>query len=359
MSSYPSRAWVEVDLGALKRNGAAVAERSGARLLPMVKADAYGLGVERVVKALESLDPWGFGVATVEEAEELRRFGYEGRIVLFTPFLEQDLDRVEKANLTPALGSPQMITAWVERTDAPWHLAIDTGMSRAGASWREVYELAALTAAHPPEGAFTHFHSAELDNGTMEAQEERFAAALKRLAVKPKLIHTDNSAAFARHGRTGRDLVRPGVFLYGVGSGAAAAIQPEPVVSLRARVVDIRVIEPGDTVSYDAIFTATRKTKLATISVGYADGYPRALGNAAQLSIRGKLAPIAGVVTMDMTIADVTEIGCEVGDIATLLGRDGPNLLTVEGVAAARNLSPYEFLTGLRSRIERRYVETK
>lgn len=358
MSSYPTRAWVDVDLGALRRNGAAVIERSGSRLLPMVKADAYGLGVGPVVKALRDLDPWGFGIATVTEGEELRSLGFDGRIVLFTPVLEEDLPRAAAANLTPALGSPQTINAWVARTDAPWHLAIDTGMSRAGASWREVYELAALTAQHPPEGVFTHFHSSELDDGSMEAQEERFETALKRLSIKPKLTHTDNSAALARHGKTGRDLVRPGIFLYGVGSGPSAAVQPEHVASLRARVVEIRTIEPGDTVSYDAIFTAKRKTTLATVSVGYADGYPRALGNAAQVSIRRKLAPVAGVVTMDMTMVDVTDIECELGDIVTLIGRDGPNLLTVESVAAAGALSPYEMLTGFRSRIERRYVET-
>ena len=359
MSSYPTRAWVEVDLGALRRNGAAVAARSGSRLLPMVKADAYGLGVGPVVNALRDLDPWGFGIATVAEGEELRTLGYDGRIVLFTPVLDEDLERAEAANLTPALGSPQTIDAWVSRTNAPWHLAIDTGMSRAGASWREVYELAALTAQHPPEGVFTHFHSAELDDGTMAAQEERFAVALGRLSVKPKLIHTDNSAALARHGKTGRDLVRPGIFLYGVGSGPTAAVQPEPVVSLRARVVEVRAVEPGDTVSYDATFSAKRKTRLATVAVGYADGYPRALGNVAKVSVRGRLAPVAGVVTMDMTMVDVTDISCEVGDAVTLIGRDGPNLITADGLAASAGLSAYEMLTGFRSRITRQYVETK
>jgi alanine racemase len=358
MSSYPTRAWVEVDLGALRRNGAAVAARSGSRLLPMVKADAYGLGVGPVVKALGDLDPWGLGIATVVEGEELRSLGFDGRIVLFTPILAEDLARAAAADLTPALGSPKTISAWVARTDAPWHLAIDTGMSRAGASWREVYELAALTAEHQPEGVFTHFHSSELDDGSMEAQETRFEAALKRLQFKPELTHTDNSAALARHEKTGRDLVRPGIFLYGVGSGPTAAMQPEHVVSLRARVVEVRTIEPGDTVSYDAIFTAKRRTTLATVAVGYADGYPRALGNVAQVSIRGKLAPVAGVVTMDMTMVDVTDIDCEVGDIVALIGRDGPNLITVEDVAASADLSAYEMLTGLRSRIERRYVGT-
>lgn len=359
MSNFPTRAWVEVDLGALKRNGAAVAARSGSRLLPMVKADAYGLGVEPVVNALLPLDPWGFGVATAIEGEELRAFGFDGRIILFTPVLESDLERAGDAKLTPALGSLNAIAAWVARTDAPWHLAIDTGMNRAGASWREVHELAALAARHPPEGVFTHFHSAELDDGTMQSQEGRFDAALRGLSFKPRLTHTDNSAACARHERTGRDLVRPGIFLYGVGSGPTAAMQPENVVSLRAPVVEIRTIEPGDTVSYDATFAAKRKTTLATLSVGYADGYPRSLGNAGQVSIRRKLAPVVGVVTMDMTMVDVTGVECEVGDVATLIGRDGPNLLSVEGVAGAGALSAYELLTGLRSRVERRYVEPK
>jgi alanine racemase len=357
MSSDPTRAWVEIDLGALKRNGAALRARSGARLLPMVKADAYGLGVREVVKALGSLDPWGFGVATIAEGEELRAEGFDGRVVVFTPLLKEDLSHVADARLTPALGTRQAIASWTGRTDAPWHLAIDTGMNRAGASWRESDEITVLARRHPPEGVFTHFHSAELDDGSMEVQEQRFEAALARLAIKAQLTHTDNSAAIARHGRTGRDLIRPGIFLYGVGSGPSAGIQPEPVVSLRASVVEIREIEAGDTVSYDATFSAKRKSRIATLSVGYADGYPRGLSNVAQASIGGALTPVIGVVTMDMTMIDVTDVRCELGDVATLLGRNGENLLTVERVASAGGSSPYELLTGLRSRIERRYVE--
>jgi alanine racemase len=127
-------------------------------------------------------------------------------------------------------------------------------------------------------------------------------------------------------------------------------------VTFSARVVEIRELEVGDTVSYDATFRAQRKTRLATIAAGYADGYPRALSNNGVASIRGRLAPIAGIVTMDMIMVDVTDLPCEVGDIAILIGNDGPNRLTAESVAAAGGISPYELLTGLRSRIERRYT---
>ncbi len=356
MTNPSARAWVEIDLGALKRNALVLRERSGVAMLPMVKADAYGLGVAQVVNALLPVEPWGFGVATIAEGRELRALGYAGRVIVFTPLLEDDLPDAAAAQLTPALGSPRMIAAWTNHTRQPWHLAIDTGMSRAGAPWREVDDIVGIASAHPPEGVFTHFHSAELDNGSMELQEANFRRALQRLTVEPEVTHSENSAAIARRDSSAHTLIRPGIFLYGVGSGPGAAMQPEPVVSMRARVAEIRDLRAGDTVSYDATYKANRPTRIATLSVGYADGYPRALGNVATVSVRGRLAQTRGVVTMDMTMVDVTDANCEVGDVATLLGSDGAQLLTVENVAREARMSPYELLTGLRSRIERVYV---
>src|SRR3982751_6774819 len=126
MQSQLTRAWVEIDLGALLQNGARVAAHTGSRLLPMVKADAYGLGAVRVACALQELDPWGFGVATVLEGDELRRAGIERPIIVFTPLLLGDFDAAIRANLTPTLGAPDAIARWGE-TGQPWHLAIDTG----------------------------------------------------------------------------------------------------------------------------------------------------------------------------------------------------------------------------------------
>ena len=356
MKQALARALVEIDLGALQRNGAAVARRAGVPLLPMIKADAYGLGVEGAVRALEVLEPWGYGVATVIEGEELRGLGVSRPIVIFTPLLHAELTRARSARLTPTLGFPREIEAWLRAGGGAWHLSIDTGMSRAGIPWREIAQIAQLAALAPPEGAFTHFHSAELNDGTLGAQERLFREAISSLPSRPRLLHADNSAAIARKGRSAWDLVRPGIFLYGVGSGSSAAIQPEPVVHLRAPIVEIRTLEPGDTVSYDATLRVERSTRIATLAVGYADGYPRSLSQVGSVLVGGTIAPIAGTVTMDMTMIDVTTVKCEVGDAVTLIGRSGNTVLTVERVADDASMSPYELLTGLRSRVERTYT---
>ena len=356
MKQTLARALVEIDLGALQRNGAAVARRAGVPLLPMIKADAYGLGAKGALRALEVLEPWGYGVATVIEGEELRDLGVSRPIVIFTPLLDGELTRARTARLTPTLGFPREIEAWLRAGGGAWHLAIDTGMSRAGIPWREIDKIAQLTALAPPEGAFTHFHSAELNDGTLGAQESLFRDAIARLPSRPRLLHAENSAAIARKGRSAWDLVRPGIFLYGVGSGSSAAIQPEPVVHVRAPIVEIRTLEPGDTVSYDATLRIERSARIATLAIGYADGYPRSLSQVGSVLVGGTIAPIAGTVTMDMTMIDVTTVKCEVGDVVTLVGRSGNTVLTVERVADDASMSPYELLTGLRSRVEKTYT---
>jgi alanine racemase len=349
------RAWVDIDLGALVRNGAALARHARVPILPMVKADAYGLGVGPVTTALETLDPLGFGVATVEEGCELRTRGVKRPVIVFTPILRDEFFDVRRAALTPTLSSAEAISAWSESGGGPWHLAIDTGMNRAGARWDSVGDLADVIRRSPPEGAYTHFHSAELDDGSMEVQERRFRDALALLPVRPAVVHADNSAAIARRSPSPWNAVRPGVFLYGVGSGAGAAVTPEPVVRLCARVVELRDVPAGESVSYDASWTAARSTRVATLAVGYADGYRRSLGNRGSALVHGVRVPVVGTVTMDMTMVDVTGVACHVGDAATLIGTDGLESISVEDVGAACGLSPYEILTGLRQRAARRY----
>jgi alanine racemase len=356
MQRLMTRAWVDIDLGALVRNGERFARAAGVPLLPMIKADAYGLGAVRVARALVPLEPWGFGVATIEEGEELRRAGITQRILVFSPLLPTQFDAARRENLRPVLGDRDAIERWIHRED-PWHLAIDTGMSRAGVPWRDVAAVSELVAAGPPEGVCTHFHSAQLTDGTREEQEKRFAAAVAQLPVKPELLHADNSAAIEHRAPSPFHLARPGIFLYGVGSGHGAAIEPEPVAALRGRVVEIRVVQKDDTVSYDATWRAPRAGRIATVSLGYADGYKRILGNKAHALLNGAKVPVVGVVTMDMTMVDVTDHGCAVGDIVTFIGRDRDALLRVTDVAEAGGISPYELLTGLRSRVARVYAD--
>lgn len=366
---HPSltRAWVDVDLGALQRNGAALAAR-GAPLLPMVKADAYGLGAVPVARALEVLAPWGYGVATVGEGAELHRAGITRPVVVFTPLPPTDLAAARAQHLIPALGSVAEIACWSELGGGDWHLGIDTGMNRAGVRWDEVAGLRELLVTHPPAAAFTHFHSADLSLSSVLEQEDRFRTALAALPVRPPMVHAEGSAVLAAGRRAQWDVVRPGFFLYGGTSAPAAphdasaegalveaALVPESVVHLRARVAEVRWVPRGESVSYGATYRANEPRRVATLAIGYADGYCRALSNRGVVSIRGARTRVVGVVTMDMTMVDVTDTVCEVGDVATLIGRDGDVLLTIADVARTAEMSPYELLTGLRGRLEHAY----
>lgn len=351
-----SRAWMEVDLVALVRNATALSERAGVPLIPMIKADAYGLGAEQVAHALEHLSPLAYGVATVEEGRELRDAGIKRQIIVFTPLLPEEYEAADLAGLTPTLGSKTQIEAW-EKYGSPYILSVDTGMARAGVPWRDVEGLAPSLTRSPPSAVYTHFHSPQLGDGTMDEQLARFEGALAQLPSRPPIIHTDSSAAIARHARSMASAVRPGIFMYGVGSGQTAALQPDPVVFLKGRIVEIRRVEPGDTVSYDATWTARRPSLIATIPLGYADGYPRGASNAGSAVLRERVVPVTGRVTMDMTMIDVTDAGAEIGDVVTLIGDAGPGgaPIDVASVAAKARISPYELLTGLRNRIRRIY----
>jgi alanine racemase len=365
------RAWVEVDLGALVRNGRALAARAGVPLMPMVKADAYGLGASAVARALEAIDPWGYGVATIEEGQALREVGIGRPIVVFTPLLAADMAAAHAARLTPAFGQSEAIVAWDQRTGgAPWHLAIDTGMSRSGVRWHAVAGLATVLSAHPPEGACTHFLAADRDDGSLERQVQRFTEALAALPARPAVLHAENSAAVEHlSGRSMWTVARPGIFLYGVTSQPPArrADRPliaEPVVALRARVVDLRTIEDGSTVSYGGTYRARGRRRIATVAAGYGDGYRRAFSNVGEAYLGGQRVPVVGAVTMDMTMLDATGTACAIGDVATLLGpvpsgadedtRPGIDLATA---ADAAGVLPYELLVGLRLRLPRVYVD--
>jgi alanine racemase len=344
-----SRAWVSVDLGALVRNAHRVRARADVPLLPMVKADAYGLGMLPVATALRAVEPWGFGVATVDEGTALRAAGFRERIVVFTPLLISELRGAQEADLTPTLGDPALIAAW-GLSGRPWHLTVDTGMQR-GVAWNGLADLAALLRAHPPEGVFTHYHSPDQDPASVAEQDRRFSDALAALPAVPRLTHTDNSAAIVRRVGQPHALVRPGVFLYGVGSWAE--LTPEPVVSVYARILELHDVPVGQSVSYGATWTATQPSAVATIAIGYADGYRRAFSNVGQVLVRGAMAPVVGLVNMDLTLVDVTGLGCTVGDVVCCVG-DDPSL-TLSAVAGRGSVSPYELLTGLRQRLPRHY----
>ena len=364
-----ARAWCEIDLDGLRTNVRRLRDVAGVPLVPMVKADAYGLGAEALARVFSALPepsaPWALGIATVAEGEALRVYGWTGRVLCCSPVLAVEHAAMRASRITPSLHRTADIAAWCDASRAPWHLAIDTGMSRAGIPWREVASLVTVVAAHAPEGVFTHFHSALAHDGSRAEQEARFRAALHVLALPSSTLrHADNSHALAaRAASTSEeggawDLARPGIALYG--SPADSALRLSPVLHVYARVVDVREIAIGDTVGYDATWTATRPSRIATVGIGYGDGYRRSLSNAGEMLLHGRRVPVAGLISMDMTMLDVTDVSCAVGDVVTVLGQSpeaAAETLTIDEVASRGGLSPYELLVGWRLRLPRVYRE--
>ena len=354
-----TRAWVDVDLAALAGNARTVAAISGRRLLPMVKANGYGLGAIAVTRALEPLDPWGYGVATVEEGQTLRAAGIGRPILVVSPLLPADTQRYLAQDLRPSIGDPVALAAWRAQCDRPFHLEVDTGMSRGGVRWDDAraFEVmrAALAAAAGWEGVYTHFHSAETDRHSVQVQWERFQGTLATLPRRPALVHAANSAAALRGAAYAADLVRPGIFLYG---GEAGSVSPLPVASLRARVVALRTVGKGETVSYGATWRAPTATTIATLGLGYADGFPRAANDAGHpkgtrtrlIELGGSTVPVVGRVTMDLTMVAVEQT-VAVGDVATVFG----GMISLDQQAEAAGTISYELLTALGGRVPRRY----
>src|SRR5439155_114228 len=256
-SGRDARAWVEVDLAAVVENARTVARVAGTRLLPVVKANAYGVGAVAVSKALERVEPWGYGVATVDEGAELRAAGITRPVVVFMPGQPGLFDELDRFRLTAVLGDARAITEWIARGERAFHLEIDTGMGRSGVRWDEID--AVREAADTPylEGCYTQFHSADRRDGSVEEQLARFDRAVGRLKRRPALLHVANSAAALTDRRFAFDLVRPGVFLYG-GSPGEGFPEPRAVVSIRARVLAVRRVAAGESVSYNALWRADR-----------------------------------------------------------------------------------------------------
>ena len=356
MTPDTARAWVDVDLGALAANARVCAALTGARLLPMVKANGYGLGAIAVARALEPLDPWGFGVASVEEGAALRAAGIDRPILVVSPLLGAAVESHLEHDLRPTIGDPLALDAWRKASARPFHIEVDTGMARAGVRWDDPAALRAVAErlADAPgwEGAFTHFHSADSDPPSADLQWERFQAVLAAFPHRPQLVHAANSAASLRGRVFAGDLIRPGIFLYG---GGAAGRAPAVVARLRTRVVAVRRIGAGETVSYGATWRARRPTTIATVAIGYADGFLRYARDGVSpergIELGDAVVPVVGRVTMDMTMLDVGDGQPAPGDVATVYG----GRVSLDQQAAAAGTIAYEMLTALGARVPRRY----
>ncbi len=371
----PTRA--EVDLGALVRNVRTLRSAApGTALLAMVKADAYGHGATLVAPALEAEGVELLGVALIEEGLALRAAGVGAEIVVLGGAYEGGWAALVEANLTPAVFREDHLEALVAAarrlgSKPRAHLKVDTGMARLGALPDEVPVLLARARALGVdiEAVMSHFANADLsDAGITTEQMRRFETVLAQVyagGFRPRWRHLANSAAMiglapTRDGRV-FNLVRPGLALYGL-SPAPWIVPPrplEPVLSWKTAVVHLKTVPTGTPVSYGGTWTSQRQTRLATLPVGYADGYPRRLSNLAQVLVRGQRAPVVGRVCMDLCMVDVTDVGgASLGDEVVLLGHQGRETLGAVEVAGWLDTIPYEVLCGVGARVPRVAVHT-
>ena len=368
MSTNPeARAWIRVRADALRRNYDQIRASVGpaTSIIPMVKADAYGLGMREVVRALTRKGPWGWGVATLDEGIQLREMGVEDPIVVFCPLPDDSFAPALAAQLQGTGSSLDALDRLIEvsrraRIVPMVHVDVDTGMGRTGFDWRDARAwmprvLAAARGDMHWVGCYTHLHSADEDEGSVREQWTRMQEVLAQMPdpASGLLIHVLNSAGALRLPEFAQAAVRPGIFLYGGEVGAGQPV-PEAVLSVHARVIHVRDAEPGTTLGYGATYHASREQRWATLSIGYGDGLRRALGNRGHALIQGVKVRIIGRISMDMTVVDISGVpGVRVGDVATLLGAEGRESITVDDVAELAGTISYEVLTGFTPRLPR------
>ncbi|MCD7737062.1 MAG: alanine racemase [Lachnospiraceae bacterium] len=352
--------------------------REGVQMVAVIKTDGYGHGAVPIARMLESCDYiWGYAVAAVSEARQLREAGIVKPILVLGYTFEEDYAWMAQNGIRPTVFTVEMAQKFAEcqtllnkdsdaGRPAPVHLAVDTGMSRIGVSDTQEGLNTALAIAHMPsifiEGVFTHFARADEKNKSAAiGQMKRFAAFCDRLeenGVGGFLRHCSNSAGILELPEANMDMVRAGITVYGIYPSDEMdreAIRLRPAMELKSHVVYCKKIPAGTPVSYGGTFVAEREMEVATIPAGYGDGYPRSLSNKGNVLIRGKRAPIIGRVCMDQFMVDVTGMGVQTLDEVTLLGRDGAEEITVDELGALSGRFPYEFVCDIGKRVPRTY----
>ncbi len=361
---------VTIDLDIISANFRAIREKAGVPVMAIVKADAYGHGAIQVAMQLQDSCAF-FGVSSMLEAMELRKAGIRTPILILGQIPTEAFSTAIREDIRPTIFRYEDAVALSETAlrlgkMAPFHLAVDTGMSRIGfQATREQAEICAQLCKLPgivAEGLFSHFATADcqdLSKARRQAEAfEDFDRLLREQGVEIPIRHMDNSAGimnFDRH----YEMVRAGIVTYGLYPSRevdTALLQLKPALNWSSRVTHVKLLEAGREISYGGTYVTTSPTMVATVPVGYADGYRRALSGKFYVLIHGKPAPILGRICMDQMMVDVTDIpDVQVGDRVVLIGADGDRTITMEQIADAADSFNYEFVCGISRRVPRFY----
>jgi alanine racemase len=384
--------WAEVSVSALADNYRSIRDyinptsekrRTARKVLSIVKGNGYGHGGAQVAKTLEKVGSDWLGVASAGEGIEIRRNGVCTPILVLGGFWPGEEKNFLEYDLTPAvhrceqLATLEAAAARVRKKHVPIHVKVDTGMNRLGIAPSDADCFARQLAKCPHlelDGVFTHFASSEVLNDSptgiqTRLQTERFYTAVDRLRalkVDTGLLHLANSAAIAARPETWADMVRPGAILYGYHPGLdpverrseiESNLPLRPVMSLRARLIGLRTVAAGDSVGYNASWVAQRPSKTAVLSAGYGDGIHRSLGNRGCVYIRGQRAPMIGIISMDVTLLDVTDVpDVAIGDVATIYGTDGDSVYPANVIARSIGTVTSDLLCAVSQRVPRFYL---
>ena len=358
--------WAEIDLDALQHNVRAVRAYAGnARMMAIVKANAYGHGAVPVARAALEAGATDLGVICLDEGGEIRSAGIDAPIVILghTP-ITQAADVISH-RLSPTVNALQFgadlsAAAVKAGISLPVHIKVDTGMARYGLRPDECVALAESLRELPGlvvEGVFTHFASAdEADQAFTHQQYAQFLDVVARLPWVP-VRHAAASAALITAPETILDMVRAGIALYGYAPEGGAGLELRPVLALKSRIARIHALASGETVSYGRTWRAQHPTRIGLVMAGYGDGVPRALSNRGQALVRGRRVPIIGRVCMDQLIVDLNEVpDAREDDVAVIIGAQGGDFIGADDVAQLSETISYEVLTGIAARVPRLYI---
>jgi len=363
--------WIEINLKALRHNLAAIVKFVGrnVKIVATIKQSAYGHGLIPVARNLAANGVDFFGVGSIEEAIELREDGFSGAIIILSSVLEKFYDFFLNYNLIPTivdLGFARNLNrgARARGRPVPVHVKIDTGMGRLGLCYSDAYKFIKELSRFSHlivNGIYTHFPVADSDPEFTNRQIEAFNTFVSRLkneGIEARFLHCANSIGIMRYPQAHFNMVRPGLILYGIQPASNIALQLEPVLSLKSKVIFIKRIEKGMSVSYGRTYIAEKARRIATVAVGYADGYPWALSNRSRVIIKNRFFNIAGRVCMDHIMVDVGNTkSIAVADKVTLLGACGNKRITAEELAVRAGTIPYEIISRLSARIPRIYKD--